>query len=110
MGDAGVPLLVIQVDFGTDNTVVVALIAARLATAGPDSLVIAMIVTNGAVAQFSDTLLQLAECRHLNISRFVADTAFMEGCPQTSVDLRTVLTQLAVITRTGLAQKVLVVA
>ncbi|WKX90755.1 hypothetical protein Q1695_009530 [Nippostrongylus brasiliensis] len=95
MGDTDVPLLAIQAAFGTGKTVVGALIAARLATNSPDTLVIAMAVTNGAVAQFTDTLLRLAEFRHLNVLRFVADTALMEGCPRTSVDLHTILTQLA---------------
>ncbi|WKX91082.1 hypothetical protein Q1695_009709 [Nippostrongylus brasiliensis] len=94
MGDIDTPILAIQAAFGTGKTVVGALIAARLATADPEAIIVAMATTNGAVAQFTDTLLRLTDYRHLNVLRFVSDSALSDGCPQTAVDLHNILRQL----------------
>ncbi|WKX94470.1 hypothetical protein Q1695_011609 [Nippostrongylus brasiliensis] len=49
MGDIDTPILAIQAAFGTGKTVVGALIAARLATAYPEAIIVAMATTNGAI-------------------------------------------------------------
>ncbi|WKY06181.1 hypothetical protein Q1695_006408 [Nippostrongylus brasiliensis] len=95
IGEGAAPLVAIQAAYGTGKTVVGALIAARLAAADPNRLVVATATTNGAIAQFSESILRLTEYRHLHSLRFVTDTALMDGTPSTSVDLHNVLGRLA---------------
>ncbi|EPB67806.1 hypothetical protein ANCCEY_13099 [Ancylostoma ceylanicum] len=87
------PVLAIQAAYGTGKTVVGALLAARLAN--PGHIIVATATTNTAVAQFADTLLSLSEYRHLNILRFVSDSALVEGAPTTDVDLHVILKGLS---------------
>ncbi|XGW30777.1 hypothetical protein V3C99_009609, partial [Haemonchus contortus] len=65
LGTGDYPILAIQAAFGTGKTLVGAVIAARLASAGQQVIVTA--TTNVAVAQFTDTLLQLEDYNHLHI-------------------------------------------
>ncbi|VDO92368.1 unnamed protein product [Heligmosomoides polygyrus] len=89
------PVLAIQAAFGTGKTVVGALIAATLAEADEEHVVVDAATTNAAVAQFTETLLSLSDFQHLPILRFVADSALREGTPVTPVDLHTILRRLA---------------
>lgn len=50
----------------------------------------AIATTNTAVPQFTDTLLKLSDFRHLNILRFVSDSALADGAP-TTADLHVIL-------------------
>ncbi|WKY01903.1 hypothetical protein Q1695_015706 [Nippostrongylus brasiliensis] len=98
LGDARCPsahLVAIQAANGTGETVVGALIAARLATADPDRLVVAAAMTNGAIAQFSESVLRLSEYRYLNSLYFITDTALVDGTPTTPIDLHSKLNRLA---------------
>ncbi|XGW21519.1 hypothetical protein V3C99_004464, partial [Haemonchus contortus] len=92
LGTEDYPILAIQAAFGTGKTLVGAAIAARLASAGQQVIVTA--TTNVAVAQFTDTLLQLGGYNHLHILRFLCDSALMEGAPTTDVDLHHILKSL----------------
>ncbi|XGW30776.1 hypothetical protein V3C99_009609 [Haemonchus contortus] len=89
LGTGDYPILAIQAAFGTGKTLVGAVIAARLASAGQQVIVTA--TTNVAVAQFTDTLLQLEDYNHLHILRFLSDSALKEGAPTTAVDLHHLL-------------------
>ncbi|KAK5981702.1 hypothetical protein GCK32_014136 [Trichostrongylus colubriformis] len=79
--------------YGTGKTVVGALIAARTYSNFKER-VIATTTTNNAVAQFTDTLLGLDDFRHLDVLRYVSDSALVEGAPQTPIDLHNILKRL----------------
>uniref|UniRef100_A0A7I4YEP8 AAA_12 domain-containing protein n=1 Tax=Haemonchus contortus TaxID=6289 RepID=A0A7I4YEP8_HAECO len=93
MADLNLPVIAIQGAFGTGKTFVGALAAARTFTLS-NEYVIATTSTNTAVAHFTDMLLRLDDYKHLNILRYVSDSALMEGTPQTPVDLHTILKDL----------------
>ncbi|KIH52452.1 hypothetical protein ANCDUO_17446 [Ancylostoma duodenale] len=93
MGSVDHPVVAIQAAYGTGKTVVGALLAGRLAN--PRHLIVATATTNTAVAQFTDTLLKLSDFRHLNILRFVSDSALADGAPTTEADLHVILKGLS---------------
>lgn len=51
-------------------------------------LILATATTNTAVAQSTDTVLRLSDLRHLNMLRFVSDSALAGGAPTPSVILK----------------------
>uniref|UniRef100_A0A7I4Z2A8 AAA_11 domain-containing protein n=1 Tax=Haemonchus contortus TaxID=6289 RepID=A0A7I4Z2A8_HAECO len=65
LGTGNYPILAIRAASGTGETLVGAVIAARLASAG--QLVIVTSTTNVDVTQFTDTLLRLEDCNHLHM-------------------------------------------
>uniref|UniRef100_A0A7I4XWS9 AAA_12 domain-containing protein n=1 Tax=Haemonchus contortus TaxID=6289 RepID=A0A7I4XWS9_HAECO len=87
------PIVAIQAAFGTGKTMVGAIIAALIASRQP-SIVVVTATTNAAVAQFTETLLSLDDFAHLEVLRYLSDTAASENLYPTEVDLNVVLKSL----------------
>nr|CDJ83093.1 unnamed protein product [Haemonchus contortus] len=85
------PIVAIQVTFGTGKTMVGAIIAALIASRPPS---IVVVTTNAAVARFTETLLSLDDFAHLEVLRYLSDTAASDNLYPTEVDLNVVLKSL----------------
>ncbi|XGW22874.1 hypothetical protein V3C99_005250 [Haemonchus contortus] len=87
------PIVAIQVAFGTGKTMVGDIIAALIASR-PPSIVVVTATTYAAVAQFTETLLSLDDFAHLEVLRYLSDTAASDNLYPTEVDLNVVLKSL----------------
>ncbi|VDO73810.1 unnamed protein product [Heligmosomoides polygyrus] len=93
MGLSKQPILVIQAAYGFGKTVTGAYLAAQIAAAG-QNFVIVTATMNVACAQFTEALRRLDDHRRLPVLRFVADSALADGIPTTPVDINTILQSL----------------
>ncbi|KIH63376.1 hypothetical protein ANCDUO_06322 [Ancylostoma duodenale] len=82
------------------ETVVGAPSMARMAN--PGHLTVATATTNTAVAQFMNTSLKSSDFRHLNILRFVSDSAVVDGATTTKANLDVILKGLSINFSEGL--------
>ncbi|XGW09755.1 hypothetical protein V3C99_011768 [Haemonchus contortus] len=87
------PIVAIQGGYGTGKTLVAALIAAKCARQHK-GFVVVLAVSNGAVAQITNTILGLEKYKDLSVLRYVHETLCSEKNFSTGADMHNILKRL----------------